>query len=58
VRTELVKQVCIDVERLARADIVARHPTWADVEIARELTRRRYGPALAADAYASILPPR
>jgi hypothetical protein len=55
-RAELTQQLCIDVERLARADICARHPTFIPIEISHELARRRYGAALADAAYAGLLP--
>ncbi len=54
-RAELTQQLCLDVERLARAGIVARHPTYSKIEICRELARRRYGGALADAAYAGPL---
>ena len=57
-RAELVQQLCLDVERLARAGINARHPTYSEVEICHELARRRYGPVLADAAYAGLLPLR
>ena len=55
-RAELTQQLCLDVERLARAGIVARYPTYSEIEICRELARRRYGTALADAAYAGLLP--
>jgi len=48
--------VCRDVEQLARAGIVARHPTYSEIEICHELARRRYGAAFADAAYAGLLP--
>ena len=56
-RAELLQQLCIDVERLARAGIRARHPGYSEIEICHELARRRYGAALADAAYAGLLPP-
>jgi len=55
-RAELTQQLCLDVERLARADICARHPAFTAIEVSHELARRRYGPALADAAYAGLLP--
>jgi hypothetical protein len=55
-RAELIRQMCADVERLARADIRARHPSASELEVARELARRRYGTALADAAYADVRP--
>jgi hypothetical protein len=54
-RAELVQQLCVDIERLARAGIRARHPGYSEIEICHELARRRYGAALADAAYASLL---
>lgn len=54
-RAELTQQLCLDVERLARAGIVARHPSFTEVEIVHELTRRRYGRALADAAYSGLV---
>jgi hypothetical protein len=53
-RAELTQQLCIDVERIARAGILARYPTYSDMEICHELARRRYGNALADAAYAGL----
>jgi hypothetical protein len=55
-RAELTERLCLDVERLARADIYARHPTFTAIEVSHELARRRYGAALADSAYAGLLP--
>jgi len=55
-RAELTQRLCLDVERLARADICARHPTFSTVEVSHELARRRYGRALADAAYVGLLP--
>jgi hypothetical protein len=57
-RAELTQQLCLDVEQLARAGILARHPTYSEIEICHELTRRRYGSALADAAYAGLVPDR
>lgn len=54
-RAELTQQLCVDVERLARAGIVARHPRYSEIEICHELARRRYGDALADAAYAELV---
>jgi hypothetical protein len=55
-RVELTQRLCLDVEQLARAGIVARYPTYSEIEICHELARRRYGTALAGAAYAGLLP--
>jgi hypothetical protein len=54
-RAELTQQLCLDVERLARAGIVARYPNYSEIEICHELARRRYGRALADAAYAGLV---
>jgi hypothetical protein len=54
-RAELIQQLCLDVEQLARAGINARHPDYSEMEICHELARRRYGAALADAAYAGLL---
>ena len=55
-RAELTQQLCLDVEQLARAGIVARYPAFSEIEICYELARRRYGAVLADAAYAGLLP--
>ncbi len=55
-RAELTQQLCVDVERLARAGIVARYPNYSEIEICHELARRRYGSALADAAYSGLVP--
>ncbi len=55
-RAELTRRLCLDVEQLARAGIVARHPAFSELEVCHELARRRYGAALADAAYAGLLP--
>jgi len=50
-RVGLIEQLCFDVERLARADIIVRHPTFTETEVCHELARRRYGDVLADAAY-------
>jgi hypothetical protein len=52
-RAELTEQLCLDVEQLARAGIVARYPSYSEIEICHELARRRYGTVLADAAYAA-----
>lgn len=54
-RAGLTQQLCLDVERLARAGIVARYPTYSELEICHELARRRYGVTLADAAYEGLL---
>ncbi len=53
-RAELTMQLCRDVDRVARAGVLAQHPDATPTEVARELVRRRYGEALAAAAYADV----
>jgi hypothetical protein len=53
---ELTQLLCLDVEQLARAGIVARYPTYSEIEVCHELARRRYGIALADAAYADLVP--
>jgi hypothetical protein len=53
-RVELIEQLCADVERLARAGIAATHPEYTEIEIVRELARRRYGDALADASYVGV----
>lgn len=55
-RAELTQRLCLDVETLARAGIVARHPADSEIEICHELARRRYGATLADAAYAGLVP--
>ena len=57
-RAELTQQLCLDVEQVARAGIASRFPAYSEVEICHELARRRYGNALADEAYAGLLPDR
>ena len=54
-RAELTQRLCVDVERLARAGIVARYPSHSEIEVCYELARRRYGTALADAAYAGLV---
>jgi hypothetical protein len=54
-RADLTQRLCVDVERLARAGIVARYPSYSEIEICHELARRRYGNALADAAYSGLL---
>ena len=51
-RAAATMQLCADVERLARAGILARRPALTEREICHELARRRYGATLADAAYA------
>jgi hypothetical protein len=53
-RAQLVEQMCVDVESLARADISVRHPEFSERDICQELARRRYGSQLADAAYSSL----
>ena len=55
-RADLIQLLCLDVEKIARAGIHARHPDYSETEICQELARRRYGSVLADAAYARILP--
>lgn len=52
-RVELVEQLCVDAERVARAGILAMHPEYTEMQVTRELTRRRYGDAVTDAAYAA-----
>ena len=52
-RAQLTIDLCRDVDRVARAGILASHPDATEPEIVRELCGRRYGEALAAEAYAT-----
>jgi hypothetical protein len=54
-RADLIQQLCLDVEALARVGIHARYPDFSEMEICHELARRRYGAALADAAYAGCL---
>lgn len=54
-RAELVRQLCLDLERVARAGILASNPHATELEIAGELTRRRYGDDLANEACGGAL---
>jgi hypothetical protein len=54
-RAELTQQLSIDVERIARAGILAYHPTYSEIEVCHELARRRYGNVLADAAYAGLM---
>lgn len=54
-RAQLTQQLCLDVDQLARAGVVARYPGYSEIEICHELARRRYGAALADVAYAGQL---
>ena len=43
-RVGMISQLCFDVEQEAtRANIVARHPGFTEIEVLRELARRRFG---------------
>lgn len=54
-RADLTQRLCVDVERLACAGIVARYPSYSEIEICEELARRRYGTALADAAYSGLV---
>jgi hypothetical protein len=54
-RAELTRQLCVDVERIARAGILTDRPEASDAEIVRELARRRYGDRLVDEAYAGTI---
>jgi hypothetical protein len=54
-RADLTQRLCVDVERLAPAGIVARYPSYSEIEICHELARRRYGNALADAAYSALV---
>lgn len=50
-RVKLVDQINRDVELLAVTGILTTNPGWSDLEVRRELTRRRYGDELADEAF-------
>jgi hypothetical protein len=50
-RVDLVDHLTADVERMARARIQANRPGITEAEIRHELARRRFGIALADQAY-------
>jgi hypothetical protein len=50
-RVEFVDRLTADVERMARAGIRAAHPGITEPEIRHEVARRRFGAALADQAY-------
>lgn len=50
-RVDLIDQLNADVEQLAVAGIRASHPDLTELEIRHELARRRFGAALADEAY-------
>lgn len=52
-RALLTQQICVDVERMARAGILSQHPDYSEREVCHELARRRYGDRLADAAYAA-----
>lgn len=53
----MVERLCTDVELVARSQIAATVPGLGEVELRRELARRRYGASLADDAFARLLQP-
>ena len=50
-RAQLTMDLCRDVDRIARAGILASHPGATEPEIVRQLCGRRYGEVLAAEVY-------
>ncbi len=50
-KVTLIDQLNADVEQLAIAGICATHPGLDGAGIREELARRRFGPALTAEAY-------
>lgn len=54
-RVALVEQINADVELLAVAGILAERPGLSEVEVRHELARRRFGAALADEAYRLLL---
>jgi hypothetical protein len=54
-RVELTRQLCLDIDRIARAGVAALHPTYSELEVCHELARRRYGRALADAAYSGLV---
>jgi hypothetical protein len=55
-RAALIDQLCADVELLARTGILTDDPDLSETEVLHQLARRRYGAALADDAYKHLLP--
>lgn len=55
-RVALIEQLHVDLERLAVADIRASQPDLSERDLRHELARRRYGSALADEAYSSKPP--
>jgi hypothetical protein len=56
-RATMVERLCTDVELIARSRIATERPGLAEVELRRELARRRYGAPLADAAFARLLQP-
>ncbi len=56
-RVAMVERLCTDVEKVARSRIATERPGRAEVELRRELARRRYGASLADAAFAHLLQP-
>ena len=54
-RVALVDQITADVELLAVAGILAEQPALSEIEVRRELARRRFGAQLADEAYQRLL---
>lgn len=54
-RVALVDQITADVELLAVAGILAEQPALSEIEVRRELARRRFGARLADEAYQRLL---
>lgn len=55
-RSARVDELNRSVEALARGDILAKNPELTEMQVAFELTRRRYGDELALAAYEGHLP--
>ena len=53
----MVERLCTDVELVARSRIATTRPGLGEVELRRELARRRYGASLADAAFARLLQP-
>jgi hypothetical protein len=53
-RVDVIERLCADAELLARIGITEAHPEYTEIEIVRELARRRYGDEVAGTAYADV----
>jgi hypothetical protein len=56
-RAAMVERLCADVELVARSAIGSEQPGLGELEVRRELARRRYGASLADAAFVRQLEP-